>query len=271
MTVVVCYLLLALAIAISATRAAGPLVIAHRGASSDAPENTLAAFRLAWEQGADGIEGDFRLTADGRVVCIHDSDTKRVAGHALVVRDATYDDLRTLDVGAWQGETWRGEKIPSLEEVLALVPAGKMLQIELKTGPEIVAPLADAIERSAIDSKQLLLIAFDADAIAACKQRMPQIKCHWLTNYKQQASGNWSPTPGEVIATIRRIGADGFGSASRPEVFDEAFVRQLRTAGIDEFHVWTVDDPEVARFYRRLGAWGLTTNRPEKLRAELAL
>ena len=101
------------------------LIIAHRGASADAPENTLAAFRLAWQQGADGIEGDFRLTSDGRIVCFHDDDTARVAGISLIVEETPLTKLRTLDVGAWKGKPWQGERIASLEEVLAEVPAGK--------------------------------------------------------------------------------------------------------------------------------------------------
>jgi glycerophosphoryl diester phosphodiesterase len=261
--------LLLLAAVVPAVRGAGPLIVGHRGASGDAPENTLAAFRLAWEQGADGIEGDYRLSADGRVVCVHDADMKRLAGVPLVVRDSSFEQLRALDVGSWKGEPWAGEKIPALEEVLAEVPAGKLLVIELKTGPEIVEPLAAAIERSTVPASQILLIAFDDETIAACKRRLPDVKCHWLTAYKLQEDGRSTPTPDEVVATIRRIGADGLGSESKPEVFNEVFVRRLRAGGVDEFHVWTVDDPEVARFYRRLGAWGLTTNRPGKLREEL--
>ena len=74
-------------------------VIAHRGASYDAPENTLAAFRLAWQQGADGIEGDFYLTADGEIVCLHDSDTGRTGDRKLSVGQSTLAELRKVDVG----------------------------------------------------------------------------------------------------------------------------------------------------------------------------
>ena len=108
-----------------------PIVIAHRGASHDAPENTLEAFRLAWEQGADAIEGDFRLTADRRIVCIHDATTARTGDRTLRVSRSRFDALRRVDVGAWKGARWRGASIPSLEEVLACVPAGKRLFIEL--------------------------------------------------------------------------------------------------------------------------------------------
>src|SRR5271170_7325637 len=89
-------------------------VIAHRGASYDAPENTLAAFRLAWQQGADGIEGDFYLTDDGEIVCLHDSDTGRTGDRKLSVGQSTLAQLRTVDVGVSKGEKFRGERIPTL-------------------------------------------------------------------------------------------------------------------------------------------------------------
>ena len=258
------------AVAASAARAAQPLVVAHRGASADAPENTLAAFRLAWEQGADGIEGDFRVTADGRVVCIHDKDTQRVSGQTLQVEDTSFADLRMLDVGFWNGDAWRGERGPLLEEVLAVVPTGKKLFVEVKTGPEIAAPLAAVLTRTPLANDQLVIMGFDADAVAACKQRLPHLKCHLLVRYKQRDDGGWSPTAEEVIAAVRRCGADGVGSEAKPEYFNTDFIRRLREAGSEAFHVWTVDDPAVARFYAQLGAWSITTNRPGQLRAELA-
>jgi glycerophosphoryl diester phosphodiesterase len=106
-----------------------PAVIAHRGAADDAPENTLAAFMLAWQQGADGIEGDFHLTRDGKIVCIHDADITRTASLAGQVAEATLAELRQLDVGSWKGEQWRGARIPALDEVLATVPEGKQVFI----------------------------------------------------------------------------------------------------------------------------------------------
>jgi glycerophosphoryl diester phosphodiesterase len=262
-------LMVILAVFAGATQAAGPFIVAHRGASADAPENTLGAFRLAWEQGADGIEGDFRLTADGRIVCIHDADTVRVAGQRLVVKDTNFDELKSLDVGGWKGEKWQGERVPTLEEVLAIVPAGKKIFIELKTGPEIVEPLAAVLANTSLAADQIVIISLDEDVVAACKQRMPQFKCHWLTGYKQQEDGAWTPEAAEVIESIHRCQADGLGTEAKSEQMNEEFVRQLRAAGINEFHVWTVDDPATARFYEKLGAWSITTNRPAKLRQEM--
>src|SRR5215218_10073762 len=93
--------------------ASGQLIIAHRGASHDAPENTIAAYKLAIEQGADGFEGDYWLGAGGHIMCLHDADTKRVGGKKLSVTKAPFDQLRALDVGSWKDAKWHGEKIPT--------------------------------------------------------------------------------------------------------------------------------------------------------------
>jgi glycerophosphoryl diester phosphodiesterase len=257
-------------VAPSASHAAGPLIVAHRGASFDAPENTLAAFRLAWEQGADGIEGDYYLSSDGRIVCIHDKDTQRVAGAKHVVSETPFETLRSLDVGAWKGEKWRGERMPTLEEVLAIVPAGKMIFIELKVGVEIVAPMMKAIDASGLKNEQIVIISFDADAIAACERLRPGLRTQWLTDYKQQDDGAWRPSEETVTATLLRTGADALGSKANPEVLDQSFLRHLSAAHHGEFGVWTVDDPALAQFYIDNGAWSVTTNRPAWLREQLA-
>jgi glycerophosphoryl diester phosphodiesterase len=153
-----------------------PLLIAHRGASREAPENTLAAFRLAWQQGADGIEADFRLTRDGRVVCLHDASTGRTAGVDLAVADASLDELQLLDVGRWKEARWQGERIPSMEEVLTQLPAGKRIFIELKSGPEIIDPLHHILSACSVPSGQLILLAFDVQLVARLKQQLPGIR-----------------------------------------------------------------------------------------------
>src|SRR5512140_687268 len=109
-----------------------PLVLGHRGASADAPENTLAAFRLALAQGADGVELDVWRCASGEVVVVHDEDLRRVAGLPVRVPDAPLAELRAADVGAWKGEAFRGERVPLLEEVLAALPAA-VVNVELKS------------------------------------------------------------------------------------------------------------------------------------------
>lgn len=274
----VAVMLIALAPAFSGAVATAQHLVAHRGASFDAPENTLAAFRLAWAQGADGIEGDFHLTADGQIVCLHDKDTERVAGRKLVVKDSTLAELRALDVGAWKDERFRGERTPTFAEVAATVPDGKLFFVEVKCGPEIVPALADALERSGQDGprladSQVVIISFREDVIAACRERLPQYATQWLTSYKQSGEGEqadpWTPTAETVAAKLAACGAGALGCQAERRCFDEAFVAALREGGRARFGVWTVDDPETARYYRELGAWSITTNRPGWMREQL--
>jgi len=153
--------------------------------------------------------------------------------------------------------------------VLATVPEGKKIFIELKIGPEIVEPLRKALTASGLRPEQIVIISFDPAAIAACEKLMPHLRSHWLTSYKEQEDGSWKPTAKEVAQTIERISADGLGSHAILKFVDKAFVDQYRAAGEDEFHVWTVNDLSVAKKYQRLGAWSITTDRPGWLRKEL--
>jgi glycerophosphoryl diester phosphodiesterase len=247
-----------------------PTIVAHRGASRDAPENTLAAFRLAWEQGADAIEGDFYVSKDGRLVCIHDGTTKRTAGVELAVAESTVAALKELEVGAFKGAKWRGEKIPTIEEVLALVPPNKTVLIEMKCGKEGVAPLAATLRTAQLAPKQTTVIAFNAEVIAETKRRIPEIKAFWLTGYeKDKATGDWTPTLASVLATLEQCGADGLDTQANLEVVDEAFVAALRERDL-EFHAWTVNDLEKATRLKELGVDSITTDRPRYLREGLS-
>ena len=113
-------------------------IIAHRGASHLAPENTLASVELAWRLGADAVEVDVRLTRDGRIVAIHDPTTDRTAGIHLEVAATHSSHLRRLDVGRYKHPRFAGERIPYLEEVLQTVPPGRQLFVEIKCGPQIL-------------------------------------------------------------------------------------------------------------------------------------
>jgi glycerophosphoryl diester phosphodiesterase len=248
----------------------GQLIIAHRGASHDAPENSLSAFKLAIEQGADGFEADFYLTCDCKIACLHDKDTERVAGAKLSVTRTPLAKLQSLDVGSWKGPQWNGERMPSIKQVLAAVPKGKKFFIELKSSCEIVCPMVKEIEASSLDPDQIVIISFHAEAIAKCKRELPHVKALWLSGYKKDKDGHFNPSVEEVAATLKRTRADGFNSQAEREHFNEAFIERLRELGCNEFSVWTVDDPEVARYYQKLGAWAITTNRPGWLREQLS-
>jgi glycerophosphoryl diester phosphodiesterase len=243
-------------------------LIAHRGASHDAPENTLAAFNLAWERRADGIEGDFLLTGDGRIVCLHDKTTERTAGVDLAVAETSLAEMRRLDVGAWKDPAYAGERIPTLAEVLTTVPEGKLMYIEVKCGPEIVPALVRDVQEAPLAPEQVVIISFRESVIAAVKEALPAHRAFWLTGYEQdEQTGALTPTLDEILATLERCDADGLGSHAAAHI-DRAFVREVHDAGY-EFHVWTVDEPAVAQRFLDLGAASITTNRPAYLRAAL--
>lgn len=246
-----------------------PLIVAHRGASFDAPENTLAAFKLAWDQEADAIEGDFSLTADGAIVCSHDLTLKRCGNVDRKIIDMTLAEVRAVDVGSWKDPSFAGERVPTLAEVLAVVPAGKRFFMEMKSGPEIVPELLRTIDASKVPLDRLRVIAFDAEVIAAVKRARPELKAYWLTSFKA-ADGQTTkhPTIDEVLTTLERIHADGLDAKADFSVIDAPFAQRLRDAG-HELHLWTVDDAQIAHLAAAIGVDSLTTNRPRLLRSAL--
>jgi glycerophosphoryl diester phosphodiesterase len=245
------------------------LIVAHRGASHDAPENTIAAFKLAWKQRADAVEGDFYLTSDDQIVAIHDRTTKRTAGQELDVAQTPFEQLRQLDVGSWKSPKYQGERIPTLAEVLAAVPKGKKIFIEIKCGPEIVPQMNKVIQQSKLTPEQTVVIAFNEDVIAAVKQQIPEIKAYWLTGFKQEKeTGEWKPSLKKVLRTLEAIKADGLDLQAKREVVNADFVKALRDRGM-EFHAWTIDDPQDAAYFQQLGVDSITTNRPGELRGKL--
>jgi glycerophosphoryl diester phosphodiesterase len=257
------------ALAATAGTAAAPKVeiVAHRGASFDAPENTVAAIKLAWEQKADAAEFDVYLTKDGKVVVIHDADTKRTAGAAMKVSASTLGELRKLDAGKWKGAQFAGEKLPTLEEMLATVPAGKRVFIEVKCGPEIVPELDRVLKAAKLKPEQTAVISFDAGVIAATKKARPDLPCYWIVSL---APKNQKPrTAEELIAKAKQIKADGLDLSATPAVLDKAFGDKVKAAGL-ALYVWTVDDPALAKKMLAAGVESITTNKPGWLREQLA-
>lgn len=210
-----------------------PLIIAHRGASADAPENTLAAFRLAWRQGADAIETDLRLTADGAVVAFHDEDGRRLLGDPRRIRD-----LARAEIPA-----------PTLAEILAEVPAGGEVVLELK---EPLVP-----DLGAFPPSQTTIIAFDPDTLAAAKRALPRARALWLFGDYSR----FSPPDGEwLVRRVRRLGADGVDLRYAPPLTPR-LLAPLRAAGLTVF-TYTVNSRRAVHRAARLGLDGLTTDRP---------
>lgn len=237
-----------------------PLIVAHRGASDYAPENTIPAFKLAWEQDADAIEGDFYLTKDGEIVCIHDASTARVSEVSMNVKYSTLEELRELEVGSWFDEEFQGTKIPTLSEVLDTVPEGKKIYIEIKCGPEILPKLFEELWKSGIKRDQVVVISFNKEVIQELKKRDPGMKANWLVWFtRDETSGELKPSLEDTLNTLKEIQADGLSSGYNS--FDDSLIRDVENAGF-EYHVWTVDHLETARNFKKWGALSITTNNP---------
>jgi glycerophosphoryl diester phosphodiesterase len=242
-------------------------IVAHRGASFDAPENTVASARLAWEQKADALELDVHLSKDGRLIVIHDDSLKRTAGTAKKIADATAAEISKLEAGAWKEARWRGEKIPVLDDMLATVPAGKRVFIEVKCGPEGLDELAAVLKRSTLQPAQTVIISFKYDVVKQAKARFPDREVCWIADFKRDAAGDWQPSISKLIEQARAAKLDGLDLGYRGPL-DVATAKEIRNVGL-KLYVWTVDAAEDARRLRDLGVDGITTNRPGWLRAQL--
>ena len=156
-----------------------PLIIAHRGASNLAPENTLASFRLAKELGADGVECDVQLTKDHKLVIAHDFFTDAHTGVKGDIYDMTFDELRQLDFGKWKSPEYEGEKIPTIEEVLDIGKDMKMMHIELKPyldrDADFPERVIDAVVNAHMEDK-VILTSFQYGLLGRVKEIRPEIR-----------------------------------------------------------------------------------------------
>jgi glycerophosphoryl diester phosphodiesterase len=224
-------------------------IIGHRGSSFMAPENTLAAFRLAVEEKADGVEFDVHKTRDGKVAVIHDDDASRTTGMKAPIRYVSMDELKLLDAGCWKGHEWRCETVPELSEVLGLLPENMLAFIEIKCGPEILPAL---VEIAPPLGPRALFVGFSLETMSLTKKQFPGCKVLW--NLEK------IPDTSEMIARVHGAGIDGVGLGFG-EAINEELVKQFHAAGLELF-VWTVDDVEQAKRMELLNVDYLATNRP---------
>lgn len=241
-------------------------IVAHRGASGYAPENSIAAFKLSWELGADAIEADFRLTKDGEIVCIHDETTEKLATENLDVEQSSSEQLRSLRLLNKYDPKYDDQKIPTLSEVLAIVPEGKRIYIELKSASKIVPPLIKCLQLSNLSVEQICVISFDADVIRLLKSLEPKYETALLVNFKRSGL-KLKPTVDEVIEYTETVGCEGISVKAHP-LLSPDFGGRVKSAGY-KFHVWTVDVPTLAEEMRRRGADSITTNYPDRIRQHL--
>ncbi len=228
------------------------LVFAHRGDSLHAPQNTLAAFALAAEHGAQGIELDVQLSSDGRLVVIHDETVDATTDGQGEVAKMTLAQLKQLDAGGWFSREFAGERIPTLDEVFAVVGDKLLINVEIKaSAPGIESAVADCIHRHAMDSR-ILVSSFDRAVLSRCRgvMTLPLAYLHG------------SPE----IATIDDMPTE----ALHPwhELVDAGYMRRAREMGC-HVNTWTVNDPARACELKLLGVNAIITDDPAAILAAL--
>ena len=232
-------------------------IIAHRGYSYLAPENTVAAARLAWKAKADAVEVDIYLTGDGKIICSHDRTTKRTTGKDFLVPETDSKQLRKLDAGSFMNPRFKGEKIPFLKEIIRTVPKGKELVVEIKCGPEILPTLKETILRYG-KNKKFVFICFSLETIVATKKMFTGNECYWLCAVR--------PLLEAGISRVTEAGIEGVSLLH--QIIDREVMRKAGELDI-EVYSWTVDNPEEAIRLVELGVKGITTNRPGWLREQI--
>ena len=217
-----------------------PRIFAHRGASSLAPENTIAAFAKAMEVGARWFEFDVDITGDGSLIVIHDDTLDRTTTGSGSYYQLGFSDIRRLDAGRWFSDTYRFERIPEATDVLAFAHAQQMgANLEIKPcagGDRLRERLIEALAVTLAGDKvpsRLIVSSFDHDLLAAFHEACPTVALGWLI---ERASEEWHEGAAALGATAIHPGVEGL---------TESDVRAMRDAGF-EVNVWTVNDVEQA-------------------------
>lgn len=237
-----------------------PVRIAHRGASGEglAPENTLAAFERAIETGVDAVELDVRATRDGHLVVLHDAELDRTTNASGPVRELTLEQVRQADAGSWRGEEYRGQRVPTLAEVLELCRRRVLVLVEIK---------ADGIaERTlqVIDDlgarEQVVVQSFTPEIVRRVKVLQPGIPAALLVGRLPTAPSRLRAR--RLVTQVLEVGANAL--AIWHATLTPALIEEVRKRAVSLW-TWTVDEEIVMRDMVLLGVQGIITNHPDRL------
>ena len=218
-----------------------PLVIAHRGDLSNAPENTLPAFQRAYDSGADGIELDVRLTRDDRLVVFHDRGLKRIGGVRGLVTNTTLAEMRSLDVGGWFGPEFRGLQAPTLDEVFELLPHDYLVNVEMKAVIDrmrlIAHKVAEVVKRHG-RQESTLVSSFNPISLWELRKIEPSILRGYIWSRRH-------PPPIRSRCFSRMVRAHWYDPAH--DSYNPRLMRNMRRRNVKTL-AWDVDfDRDLAR------------------------
>ncbi len=240
-----------------------PMIISHRGESSDAPENTMAAFQLAVDRGVAAMECDVYVTSDGVPVIMHDQSMARTTGVSTNITDCTAAFVTNTVATAfsrWASSAYASEKVPTLEQYLALLSTSDVTAvIELKAGnPDaatFISAVAAAVQaQSAATSSRVIFISFSSDYISRIRAALPDYPAYYLV-------GTCPSSSATLISTLSACNATGVDAHAG---FDAEYVAAVKSAGY-AFATWTVDDASTAAAQWRMGVDAITTNKGKLL------
>ncbi|MCL4249221.1 MAG: glycerophosphodiester phosphodiesterase [Anaerolineae bacterium] len=238
-----------------------PLIFGHRGASAYAPMNTLPAFTLAAEQGADGIELDVWLSKDGVPVILHNDTLDETTDGSGYVWNMTLADLKQLDAGSWKDARFAGTRIPTLDEVFEAVGQRLLINVEIKSAEgmiaDVEAAVAECIARHAMHDR-VLISSFDPRVLARFAQINADVPIAFL---------EFEGTPPQAYVVADLMLNQRARHPHHPMI-DAGYME--RAHGKDwRVNAWTVDDVEVAKQLVALGVDGIITNVPDVMIAAL--
>lgn len=237
---------------------ANPWVVAHRGASGHAPENTMAAFRRAVEMGARFIETDIHLTRDAQLVAIHDLTLERTTNGTGMVKQYTLEHLRQLDAGAWFAPEFAGERIPTLDEILGFArEADIVFYLELKADAAwgVEHALINALRR-AEEAARTVVLSFHTNSLSTVTRLDPTL----LTGHLMEQVAS------DAVERAARAGARQIAphvDSVTPELVEKAHDEGLQVV------TWTVNEPARMREMMAAGVDGIMTDYPDRLVAIL--
>lgn len=250
-----------------------PLIIAHRGASATAPENTIAAFRKAIEEGADGLEFDVRLTKNGVPVVFHDATLKRIANKSFRILNLTSDELQTVDAGSWfnnkfplkANADFSRERISTLQETLNFLSDFKgLIYIELKCKNDEIAQLVENVAKVIRNSNllsRIIVKSFKLTAIKQIKKLVPEVCTAALFAPKIMAILR---KQSRLVEKAQEYKADQLSlhfSLATQKLLEKAKSQGLQTV------IWTADHPVWVKRSFEIGIKGIITNNPARLLA----
>jgi glycerophosphoryl diester phosphodiesterase len=232
------------------------IIIAHRGESYEAPENTLASINLAWQKDDDAVEIDVRMTKDEKIVAIHDSTTLRTGKRFMNVSTSNYDELLKIDVGKFKADKWANEKIPLLDRIIDTIPDGKSLFVEIKSDDKIVKPLQQLIEQKNANPYQIKFIGFNLETMSLIKTLLSEYESYWIVE-KKSILRKFNIE--DIILMCKSSKLDGL-DMKEGKYLNRELIQIVKNSGL-MIYTWTVDDPDRAQQLYLDGIDGLTTNR----------